>query len=311
MPTFALLLAHADAQNFSGPRNWGELAHAWSWEPFMIGALLLPAWLYRRGLRRLRTQVGPHRGLRSWEVASFWIGWWTLVIALLSPLHPWGKVLFAAHMTQHELLMVAAAPLLVLGRPIVAFLFAIPIQDARQLSRVARRPAVQNVWHAIARPSIAWVLHAVTLWTWHVPRFFEATLTNEFIHDFQHVTFFGTALMFWWALIHGRAGLSGLGLAVLYLFTTMMHTGVLGALLTFAGAPLYPAYADGAASWSLTPLEDQQLGGLIMWVPAGLVYLVAALALVAGWMRVVEADPTPTSRSSAEVVAVEQAQPTQ
>jgi cytochrome c oxidase assembly factor CtaG len=68
----------------------------------------------------------------------------------------------------------------------------------------------------------------------------------------------------------------------------MIHTGLLGALLTFAGAPLYPAYADGATSWSLTPLEDQQLGGLIMWVPAGLVYIVAALALVAGWMRMAD-----------------------
>jgi len=282
------LLAHVDASIASGPRNWSELARAWSWEPFMIGALLVTAWLYRRGTHRLRARVGPDRGLRGWEVACFWAGWWTLVIALLSPLHPWGKVLFAAHMTQHELLMVAAAPLLVLGRPIVAFLFAIPIQDARQLARVVRQSRFQKTWRAITRPSVAWALHAVALWAWHVPKFFDATLTNEFVHDFQHVSFFGTALLFWWALIHGRAGLSGFGLAVLYLFTTMMHTGLLGALLTFAGAPLYPAYADGASSWSLTPLEDQQLGGLIMWVPAGLVYIVAALALVAGWMRMAE-----------------------
>lgn len=300
------VLAHVDGGFVSGPRNWSELARAWSWEPFMIGALVVTAWLYRRGARCLRAQVGPNRGLRRWEVASFWAGWWTLVIALLSPLHPWGKVLFSAHMTQHELLMVGAAPLLVLGRPIVAFLFAIPVQDARQISRVARRPKVQRVWRAITLPSVAWVLHAVALWTWHVPRFFDATLTNEFVHDLQHVSFFGTALLFWWALIHGRAGLSGFGLAVLYLFTTMMHTGLLGALLTFAGTSLYPGYADNAASWSLTPLEDQQLGGLIMWVPAGLVYIVAALALVAGWMRMADTEQKRGTMDAAPVGSVGQ-----
>jgi len=298
------MLAHVDGSFVLGPRDWGELARAWSWEPFIIGALLLTAWLYRRGVGRLRAQVGRERGLRGWEVACFWAGWWTLVIALVSPLHPWGQVLFSAHMTQHELLMVAAAPLLVLGRPIVAFLFAIPIQDARQLSRATRRPAFQKVWRAITRPSVAWVLHAIALWAWHVPRFFDAALTNEFVHDLQHVSFFGTALLFWWALIHGRAGLNGFGLAVLYLFTTMMHSGVLGALLTFAGTPLYPGYANRAAGWSLTLLEDQQLGGLIMWVPAGLVYIVAALALVAGWMRMAEVGQTQVTGEAAVDLSV-------
>jgi cytochrome c oxidase assembly factor CtaG len=86
-------------------------------------------------------------------------------------------------------------------------------------------------------------------------------------------------------LVHGPKGLMGYGAAVLYLFTTSVHSGVLGAFLTFTGRVLYPAYSRTAPSWGLTPLEDQQLGGLIMWVPAGLVYVVAGLALLAGWMR--------------------------
>lgn len=251
----------------------------------MLLALLASAWIYRRGARELRRQVGPDRGLRAWEVASFWCGWWTLVVALVSPLHPWGRVLFAAHMVQHELLMVVAAPLLVLGRPIVALMFALPRGDARSLARTVRTPGWQRCWRVITQPLVAWALHAVALWVWHVPRFFEATLTSDFIHHLQHASFFGSALLFWWALIHARAGLRGFGLGVLYLFTTMLHTGALGALLTFADALIYPAYAAPAAVWSLTAREDQQLGGLIMWIPAGLIYVAAALALFAGWLR--------------------------
>ncbi|WP_202796004.1 cytochrome c oxidase assembly protein [Opitutus terrae] len=289
-----VVLAHVGANAPAGPQNWGELARAWEWEPLLTAALLLTAWVYARGVRRLWAEAGRGRGLRRWEVASFWSGWVTVVVALASPLHPWGRVLFSAHMTQHELLMVAAAPLLVLGRPIVALLFALPKPEARQLSQVARVPWVKTSWRALTNPLVAWAVHAVALWIWHVPQFFQATLTSNFVHDLQHVSFFGSALLFWWALIHGGPGRRGFGVAVLYLFTTMLHTGLLGALITLAGTQIYPAYAVGGGRWSLTPLEDQQLGGLIMWVPAGLVYIVSALALIAGWMRSTEAeDPAP------------------
>src|SRR5690606_7409224 len=113
----------------------------------------------------------------------------------------------------------------------------------------------------------------------------EATLRSPFVHHLQHASFFGTALLFWWALIQGRAGLRGVALATLYLFTTMLHSGLLGALLTFANTLIYPAYRATAPDWALTPLEDQQLGGLIMWIPAGLIYVCAAMALLAGWLR--------------------------
>jgi cytochrome c oxidase assembly factor CtaG len=114
---------------------------------------------------------------------------------------------------------------------------------------------------------------------------FQATLESEFVHTLQHLSFLLSALLFWWALIHGRRGLMGYGAAVLYMFTTSIHSGVLGALITFSSSVWYPAYAATTSSWGLTPLEDQQLGGLIMWIPAGLVYIFAGLALFAGWLR--------------------------
>jgi putative membrane protein len=134
-------------------------------------------------------------------------------------------------------------------------------------------------------PIAAWAIHGAALWVWHVPLLFQATLRSNLVHTLQHVSFLGSALLFWWALIHGPRGLMDYGVGILYLFTTSIHSGVLGALITFARQVVYPVYNESTRSWGLTPLEDQQLGGLIMWVPAGLVYIVAGLALCAGWMR--------------------------
>jgi putative membrane protein len=139
----------------------------------------------------------------------------------------------------------------------------------------------------LPHPLIAWALHAAALWVWHMPLLFQATLTSELAHACQHLSFFGTALYFWWALLCGHQKLQGYGVAVLAVFTTALHSSLLGALLTLAHTPWYAAYAHTAA-WGLTPLEDQQLGGLIMWIPAGAVYLLAALALSAEWLQAAE-----------------------
>lgn len=291
-----MVIAHVNST--TGPAGWSELALAWELDPLVLLALVFTGWLYRRGCRHLAAQLSPGRGLRSWEIGAFWTGWWSLAVALVSPLHPWGQVLFAAHMTQHEILMLVAAPLLVLGRPLVAFAFALPRGDVRALSRELRAPGIQRCWNYITLPPVAWIAHGAALWMWHVPAFFEATLRNEFVHHLQHASFFGTALLFWWALFHGRGASTNLALGLLYVFTTMMHSGALGALLTLSNHPLYEAYGNSPLSWNLTPMEDQQLGGLIMWIPAGFVYVAAALALVASALR-----PRPTTESNVEVRA--------
>lgn len=276
------LLAHLDG---AAPERWSALARAWSFEPPLTLLLALTAWLYAAGTREWRRRLAPPRGLRRWEVGCFWTGWGTLVVALASPLHPWGQTLFAAHMTQHELLMLVSAPLLVLGRPWTVALFSLPSHEARWLSARWRRSVVARLTHGATRPLTAWSFHALALWVWHVPACFEATLRSPLVHDLQHASFFGSALLFWFALGKEVVGWRGGAAALLYLFTTMLHSGALGALLLFASHPLYPAYAARVVAWGLTPLEDQQLGGLIMWVPAGIVYVAAALAAVASWLR--------------------------
>jgi putative membrane protein len=268
------------------PHTFGDLWYTWGRDPFIIAGLALTAWLYWRGSRRVWREASARgRERRRFEAWAFIGGWLALFVALLSPLHPWGEVLFSAHMTQHEVLMLLAAPLLVLGRPLVPLLWALPARWRSTVGAIGKRRSVRAVWHTLTNPLVAWGVHAVALWVWHIPSLFQATLTSDFVHTLQHLSFLGSALLFWWALIHGRRGLMGYGAAVLYMFTTSVHSGVLGALITFARSVWYPAYADSTASWGLTPLEDQQLGGLIMWVPAGLVYIIAGMALMVGWMR--------------------------
>jgi putative membrane protein len=188
-------------------------------------------------------------------------------------------------MTQHEILMLLAAPLLVLSRPMLAFLKALPRDRARALARIANARCCQRIWRFITNSFVAWGLHAVTLWIWHLPALFDATVDDDLVHSLQHLSFLGSALLFWWAVLHGPRRAMSYGIAVLYLFTTALHSGLLGALLVYARTLWYSTYATTTQSWGLSPLDDQQLGGLIMWVPAGMVYVFAALVLFVGWLR--------------------------
>jgi cytochrome c2 len=168
-----------------------DLWTAWSWTPGIVLPLLAGGWLYGAGLRALWHAAGRGRGVRGREAAAFALGWLTLLVALVSPVHRLGESLFSAHMIQHELLMAGAAPLLVLGRPLVPFVWALSPAARRAAGRWTGAPAFRGTWSVLTHPLTA---------------------------------------------------------------------------------------------WGLTPLEDQQLAGLVMWVPAGLVYLAAALALLASWL---------------------------
>jgi len=257
----------------------------------------LTAILYALGLFRLWRNAGIGHGIRRWEAVAFVGGWGVLAIALLSPVHHWGEELFSAHMVQHELLMVAAAPLLVLGRPLVAFLWALPMSWRRSAGAVSSQSWVQQPWERLTLPAVAWTVHAVAIWAWHVPALYMASLESEPVHALQHASFLGSALLFWWSLLRVREGRLGRPTAVLYLFTTAVHTTLLGALLTFSGNLWYPIYRSSTAAWGLTPLEDQQLAGLIMWIPAGIVLTLFGLALFAAWLGEAERRSHTSGRS--------------
>jgi cytochrome c oxidase assembly factor CtaG len=267
-----------------GPQSWSELWRTWAFEPGVVIPLAMSLWLYLRGIRKLWTTAGVGRGVTKAEAACFLGGWFALFIALVSPLHPWGAVLFSAHMSQHEVLMLVAAPLLVLGKPLVAFLKALPSGTAQRLVAATRRSGVERLWNVFVSPFAAWLLHLIILWTWHVPVLYHAAIDSEFVHALQHLSFLGSALLFWWAVLGGPQRALGYGAAVLYMFTTAVHSGLLGALIALAARLWYPVYESRTAAWGLTPLEDQQIGGIIMWVPACTVYLVAGLVLFVKWL---------------------------
>lgn len=249
----------------------------------MTVALVLLAASYSVATSRLWQRTGVGRGVRPWEVIAAGTGWLTLVLALISPLDTMSDILFAAHMTQHELLMLIAAPLIVLGRPLVVLVWVLP-KGGRHRIRRAQRPWVMSVWRHVTAPLTVLLLHAATVWAWHLPVLFDLALAHEGIHALQHAMFFGTAAMFWWALIHGRYGAVGYGVAVLFVFVTALHTSVLGALLTFAPRVLYSSYAHPAPALRIDPLEDQQLAGLLMWVPGGVLFVLVGLGLFAAWL---------------------------
>jgi putative membrane protein len=205
-------------------------------------------------------------------------------------------VLFCAHMTQHEILMLVSAPLLVISRPLVTFLWALPFEWRRRLGRWSKESYVQGGWSFLTDPFAAWWIHALAIWVWHVPYLFNLTLTSDLAHSAQHLSFFLSALIFWWSLFYAH-GRRSYGAGVLYVFTTAVHTGILGALLTFSSTPWYSGYLQTTEAWGYTPLEDQQVGGLIMWVPASLVYLAAGLYLFSAWLKESDASLVRASRA--------------
>lgn len=259
------------------------LWQSWSLSPTILGGLLLVALLYAQGVATVWRQAGPGRGISYGRVVAFALGLLTLFIALISPLDALSEALLAAHMVQHLLLMLLAAPLLVYGLPPAALAWATPRPLRLRLARWwHRHPGPARVWAFFSRPGVVWVLHAAALWLWHLPAFYQAALLDERIHVLEHASFLAAALLFWWTLAHhGQAEPVTM---VLFAFTTALYSGLLGALLTFASQPWYPAYSILAYAWGLTPMEDQQLAGVIMWVPAGLVYLGAALLLLGRWL---------------------------
>jgi len=222
-------------------------------------------------------------GLRPW---GFALGLLALGVALLSPLDPLSSALASAHMTQHMLLMVVAAPLIAASRPLNAILRGLPNLDALKRLGWPRTGRQASAIRVFRLPLVAWILHASTLWIWHASVPYEAALRIETVHILEHITFFLTALLFWSALTRARRSQEmGWGLGVLLVFAMTTQSTILAALMTFARTPWYQAYAETTEVWGLEHLADQQLAAVIMWIPSGMIYLAAALALMSPWIR--------------------------
>ena len=243
--------------------------------------------LYAIGLVRVWRRAGIGCGIRPLEAMCFSSGAIVLAWALFGSLDALARGSFALHMVQHELLMVVAAPLLVLGRPLGAWSWAVPMAARRSAGKGARARWFSRAWRVATAPLAAWCLHTIALWVWHTPELFRAASADDLLHALQHSSFLLSALLFWRAVLANASARPGV--ALLLLFTTMVHTGALGALLVFSPADWY---AVDAARGQVAEL---QLGGLIMWIPSGTVYVLAALMTVHRLLAT-SAKPTRLSR---------------
>jgi cytochrome c oxidase assembly factor CtaG len=257
------------------------LVSAWNWEPtVLLGcAALSLGYLAISGFHLTRKTLIYQAGVLI------------LFLALESPIDVLGEdFLFSAHMLQHLLLILIIPPLLLLGIPSEWFERLLDWKPADMLERL------------LGRPAIALILAVVALYVWHIPALYDAAVENEAVHSLEHLIFLVSATIFWWPVINPikeRRRISGLG-TILYIFVGAVANTVLGIILTFAPAVLYPVYLHPAdsygilamirSSWGLDPLADQQLGGLLMWIPGGLFYLSAILVVFARWFSEPEDD---------------------
>lgn len=251
------------------------LDSTWNVAPsILVGCLALLA---------LHFLIARGRPLRS--LLLFLAGDLVLFIALVSPLDELGDTyLFSAHMVQHLLLVLLAPPLLIAGLPLE------PLRSA------LAQPVLNRLERSLAKPVVAWFLGIGTLWIWHLPVLYNATLADERIHIFEHLTFLVTGVIFWWPIFTPlEKRRYATETAITYLGLGALTNTVLGVLLTFAPPGFYPYYVHprdpyGALdlirnTWGLDAADDQQLGGVLMWVLGGLFFLTAFVIVLQRWYR--------------------------
>lgn len=246
--------------------------------PWLYAMIVIAAMLYVRGLRNLWSAAGRGHGVARREAIAFLAGLALLGVLVSDVVEGVTASSFAAHMVQHEVLMLIVAPLLVFGRPLATWAWALPAAARMPVARGFAHPAWRVPWTAFTSPLGATATQLVLLVAWHLPWAFDRAASNAWLHALQHTCFLAPALAFWWSVLESRRR-RHVGTVMVALFITMTVTGALGALLTFAPRPWYATSLP-----AVDALPDQQLGGLLMWVPGGIVYLLAALWLMAGWL---------------------------
>jgi putative copper resistance protein D len=254
----------------------------WRLEPLVLIGLLTAAvgWLL---LSRRVARTHPGRPHPPWRHAAFLGGLAAITLALSSPVEAYAGELFSVHMLQHMLLQLVAAPLLLLGAPATLALRAAAPSVRRWLLGLLHSRVVA----VLSFPLLAWVLFAAVNWGWHFSSLYDQALEISWLHDLQHVTFLGAALLFWWSVVGADPARWRLPhpVRLFYLFLAMPQNSFLGIAMMSAPAALYPHYEANLRDWGPTPAVDQNIGGMLMWVGGDVVFLLAMGLVVAAWVR--------------------------
>ncbi len=260
-----------------------EHSLGWTLDPLLLVPLGLALLIYAVGWRRL-----VRRGSTAHRPTLFLSGCTVLTLTHVSPLHEAGEMSFTMHMIEHELIMLAATLLLALSSAGAALAWGLPRPLRRALGGSWKMP-LAVLWRRLTEPVTAAAVQGVVMWAWHAPVLFDRALDSFGWHVAQHACFFLSSLVFWWAMLHPRRGSAGYGVSAACLFATSLVGGALGALMSFSQSPWYADYAAmGMSGIGLDPVTDQQLAGLVMWIPGGAVHGLAALALFYKWLKASE-----------------------
>jgi putative membrane protein len=264
-----------------------RVATRWDWRPEVLVPIVLLAALYAVGWWRLH-RAARRRPATAWgRLGAYLGGLASIGVALCSPVEYLAELSLSAHMVQHQLLIMVAAPLLLLGEPFPRLLWGLPPGLRRPVAAVLVRPGpVRRVLRVLTWMPVAGAVYTATLWGWHHPLVYEAALRIPPLHDLEHLTFLGTAVLFWWPVVNPAPRLRRLtgaamyGARIAYVVLATAQNTLLGAVLGLAERVLYPTYAAAPrllADWS--PLDDQAFGGGVMWSGSHM-FLVAVLVLL-------------------------------
>lgn len=260
---------------------------AWNLDIQYLVPLALMAFFYLRGLSRWTERSREHS---HWRTASYLGGLALLALIYESPLDRLGEHHFSMHMIQHSIAMMIVPPLIYLGAPTVPVLRGLPRGFRRRVVEPAiNHPITRTVWNFLTFPVVTIVIFTLTQWMWHLmPGWYDSALNDDRIHDLQHITFFAVAMLFWWNMVDPKPRRSRIpiGFRILYLYGAMVPKHFLAAMITFADTVFYPTYERVHLFLPGTPLEDQQLAGLLLWVPFGeMINLTVAAIIFMIWWR--------------------------
>lgn len=260
-------------------------------DPLPLLTVVLASGAYSHGTGRLWRQVGRGQVVRRGHAVAWALAAAALLAAFAGPVEALSGRLLTAHMVQHLLLTLVAAPLLALSAPTLPLLQGLPHRVRRPAARLHARVRTLRSWtYTGAWPFAVVGLYAATAWVWHLPGPYQAALRNDLIHAAEHATMLGTAMLLWWTVLQsGRRSMFGYGTGIAVVFLTALQHAALGGVLTLAPSVLYPTYATSAAAAGMTPLQDQQLAGTLMWAPSKILHGVVVVVLLAAWLRDVEA----------------------
>ncbi len=275
LPWFAIL------GHDGGPLRPHDALAAWNFDLFIVVPLVVTGWLYRRGWR-----PGHDGSARAYAMLA---SLFTVVIALLSPIDAIGGILLSGHMVQHVLLTAVAAPLFAWAAPGAALLRGTPVPVRRRFVNARRRTGLDAAVISQMRSPIArWLLFVAALWLWHSSVLYDLAVENDIAHALEHVSFLGAAVLFWTVIVGPVRARLAPGAAILAVFTLTLQGIVLSMLMTFSQIVWYEPYSNAAPGWNLEPLADQQLAGVIMWVPTGFIHTGILLAIVLRWLHSID-----------------------